>query len=475
VNQPITVADGTTGEKRGWRTAGPPPYPLVVVLWFLYLFSPTKLITYYIPSTRVLSWLPELLLWVCAIQWVRSPVKKRGFPAYTRFMLLLIFGTGVAFILGNWGLARDTLRHMYQLYLLGLITLTFCTTPSRAQPILGLYLGYFVWFGLWGLISLKTSPLADNINPGARSIVFWHPSFDNRDAFGPLMVAGLAYSIYYLQAIRAIKTRARAFWGWLSIGLSILGFVTSFGRGAFVGFLASAASIWLRSRRKVALLFAALLAAGAFWLVAPQLLSRYMASMQTITAEGMESGTGGDRSDLWNVAWREFLWSPVVGVGTNNYGIASQRVVSPDERSAHGYTQARLWGRSAHSAPMTILSEYGLLGVIIALLVIVDFFRTNRRIRIAADRPLHTANANDCAFPPGYVKATALGLNAAFLTFCISGIFYELIYTSLFWTVIVLNRMLYFSSGADVPIDARPLVETASNEAPTEDRFAATG
>ena len=120
-----------------------------------------------------------------------------------------------------------------------------------------------------------------------------------------------------------------------------------------------------------------------------------------------------------------------------------------------GYTPGRLWGRAVHSAPMTILAEYGLVGAIVAVLLVVDFFRTNRRIRKHATKLPSTvlSEAND--YPPGYVNAVALGLHAAFLAFCVSGIFYEIIYTPLFWTVAVLNRMLYFTSGASVRYEAK--------------------
>jgi len=436
--------------RRGWRAAGPWPYQLVVILWFLGLFAPFKLIPYYIPPTRPLSWLPELLLWLCAIQWIRWPGPKHGYPAYTGFMLLMIFGTGVAFMLGNWGVARETIRYMYQDYLLGLITLTFCTTLARARPLLGLYFGSFLWYGLWGLISLKTSPLSEAVNPGARRIIAWHPDFDNRDAFGPLMVAGFAYSIYYLRANRAVRTRVRSIGGVLSMALSLLGFITSFGRGAFLGFLVATTSMWLRSRRKLAIVIAVALVVVAFSFVAPQLASKYLATMQSITGEGMEKGTGADRAAVWSIAWREFLSSPIVGVGTADYGPAGLRVLGREEIGVGGYTRGSLFERVPHSAPMRILAEYGLVGVVIVLVLVVDFFRTNRRIRRhAAD--LSGSSAGDMeGSPAGYVPAVALGLRVVFLTFCVSSIFYELLYSSLFWNVIVLNRMLYIASGAQL-------------------------
>ena len=450
-----TMAQTVTNTRHKPAPVSSPPYRFVAFLWFLYLFAPAKLIAFYIPASRPITWLPEFLLWICAVQWLRSPVEKRGYPAYTRFFALMVIGTILAFFIGNWGLARETLRQMYQYYLLGLITVTFCSTPQRARPILRLYFGYFVWYGIWGLISLKVSPLSDDINPGARSIVYWHPNFDNRDAFGPLMVAGLAYSIYYFQATQANRTRLGSMWVALNMVLGILGFVTSFGRGAFVGFIAAATAMWLKSRRKIAAVAVTAVVIVSFALLAPKLTARYWTSMQTITGEGMDSGTGADRKGLWNVAWREFLWSPIIGVGTSNYGIATQRVVRVDEDVGHGYTQGRLWGRSVHSTPLTILSEYGIIGVITAALLVIDFFITNRRTRLKGRLP-SPETADPDAFPPGYLEAIALGLNAAFVTFCVAGIFYEIIYTPLYWTVIVLNRMLYYASGADLARKAIP-------------------
>jgi O-antigen ligase len=456
VNASATAAEAAVNPRRGWRDAGPRAYVLLVVLWFLCLFAPFKLIPYYVPAARPLSWIPELLLWVCAIQWLRWPAPRRGYPAYTWFMVVLIFGTGVAFVLGNVGVAREVLRVTYQYYLLGIITLTFCTTPERARPILALYFGYFLWYGLWGLISLKISPLGRDVDPQMRSIVPWHTSFDNRDAFGPLMVAGVAYSMYYWHANRAIRTRAQTAWCALSMGLCTLGFITSFGRGALIGFLAAATSMWLRSRRKIAVLAGLAVAIAAFAFIAPQLSSRYLESMETITSEGMSAGTGADRADLWSIAWREFLSSPIVGVGTANYGPAGQRVLSPEEQTAGGYTRGRLFERVPHSAPMEILAEYGLFGVAVTLVLVVDFFRTNRRTRINAAKLAGSCSATPGGFPAGYVHATALGLHAAFLAVCVSSIFYELLYTPLLWTIIVLNRMLYFSSGADLGYQSSP-------------------
>lgn len=425
-------------------------YRMVVWLWFLYLLAPIKLVTFHVPALRPLSWVPELLLWACAIKWLRLKSDKRGYPAYSAFFYLTVVGILVAFLLGNWGISRTIVRQLYQFYLLGLITLTVCITPERARQILRIYFVYFLWFGIWGLVSLKLSPLGQDVDPAARIIVYWHVNFDNRDAFGPLMVAGLVYSFYYAQATKSVRTKQETYLLALTIPLNIIGFLTSFGRGAFLGFVTAAFSMWCRSRKKAVSIVAIIAAAISFSIVAPQFAERYWNSMQSIFEEGTQKGTGADRKVLWTFAWREFLTSPVFGVGTANYGIAVMRVVSPEESIRHGYGASGLYGRNVHSTPMTLLSEFGVIGVIMWSVLVIDFFRTNRRIRRAANsQPTDDRSApSTSVFPPGYVHAVALGLNVVFLSFCVSGIFYEIIYTPLYWNVLMLNRMLYYASGA---------------------------
>jgi hypothetical protein len=192
VNTHPRTPEANVNLENGGRDVSARAWNLLLSVWFLYLFAPHKLLQFYVPASRPLAWLPELLLWGCAFHYLRSPARKPGYPAFTRFMLMMVLGTVVAYVLGNSGLARAILRYFYQYYLLGLITLSWCTTPRRARSLFTMYLGYFVWFGLWGLISLKTAPLTATTDPGSRAIVYWHPDLDNRDAFGPLMVAGLA-------------------------------------------------------------------------------------------------------------------------------------------------------------------------------------------------------------------------------------------------------------------------------------------
>jgi len=420
---------------------------LTLCLWILFLFEPFRLIGYYASGLAPLKWIPELLLYGTSLLWVFSSGTKRHLKWFTAFFGLMLLGTVIAFFLGNWGIARLMDRQMFQYYGLGVLTLTFCNSPQRANTVLRVYLLSFLYYGIWGLISLRLAPLADSADPGAREIVYWHIHYVNRDGFGPLMVMGFSLS-YFLYS--AVTTRLMKFLIVLSLVLCFLGIVISFGRGVFLAFLVVLGYIWFRTRHKVLFTVALAVMLVAFVASSPEFASRYWATMKTIFSEGAAAGTGLDRKILWGWAWREFLFSPIFGVGTGNFGIAVFRVVGPSEMVASGYTAGSLWGRVLHCAPMTVLCEYGLVGVTVALFLVRDFFRTNRRTRIFARNlavPGDTGSDRDNFFsPPSHVVTVSNGLNITFVATLVCAFFYELLYTPLIWHVIVINRLAYIAA-----------------------------
>jgi O-antigen ligase len=304
---------------------------------------------------------------------------------------------------------------------------------------------YILYFAIWGILSLKLSPI-DHTDPGLRTIVPWHPWLDNRDGFGPLMVIGLVYSFYYYQAAESRRLKLLSL---ISLIFCTAGIVLSFGRAVFVAMAITIVFMWYQSKKKIygmfLLIAAAILIFFTISLISPD--NRYWETMQTIN-NGLSEGTGADRSVLWGWAWREFINYPIFGVGTGNFGIALVKLVPLDEALRHGYTEGRLWGRALHSAPFTILSEYGLVGTIAVVFLIIDFINTNRKNRNFSHALLkgEVSKTNENRHPQARVfYYISLALMACFLSFWINGFFYEIIYTSFLWNLIVINRLLYIN------------------------------
>ena len=287
-----------------------------------------------------------------------------------------LFGTVIAFNDGNWGIARQINRQIFQFYMLGILSFSFFNDKEKLNKLFYLYFLHIFYFAIWGILSLKLSPMGD-LDPGLRRIVPWHPWLDNRDGFGPLMVIGLVYSFYYY---RAVESRRLKLLSLISLIFCVAGIILSFGRAVFIAMAITIVFMWYQSKGKLYGMFL-LIAAAAIILLAVSIISpdnRYWETMQTINV-GLSEGTGADRKVLWGWAWREFINYPIFGVGTGNFGIALVKLVPLDEALSHGYTEGRLWGRALHSAPFTILSEYGLVGTLAVIFLIIDFINTNRK------------------------------------------------------------------------------------------------
>lgn len=438
-------------------------YRITLLIWILFLFDPTRTITHYLPALGPLKWIPELTLYAGVVIWLASPVPKRHLKWFTVFFGLAIFGTVIAFLFGNWGLARLVVRRLFQHYGLAVLTLTFINTPRKAESVLKLYFLSILYYGFWGVLSLGMEPIQDEIDPGVRQIVFWHIDFNNRDGFGPLMVMGLALCFYLVQASRHYMWRILAT---MATVFCVIGLVTSFGRGVFLASLVAVLWIWAGARRKVTGIVVMVVAVFLFGTLAPEFSERYFASMQTIFSQGTSSGSGYDRSVLWGWAWKAFLSSPIFGVGTGNFGIAIFNVITPAEIAAVGYTPGRLWGRALHSAPMTVLSEYGLLGATAIIMLCVDFVRKNRyMVRVAKQSSLSAPPAGatfDLTHAPTRLLV-ARAFMAMFLSLCVAAFFYEILYTNLLWHLVTLNTLVYLVSTPEpqtrtMPLAPRPFV-----------------
>jgi O-antigen ligase len=99
---------------------------------------------------------------------------------------------------------------------------------------------------------------------------------------------------------------------------------------------------------------------------------------QTTTSSTRLGSVGGQRYDLWRVAWSEFADNPVAGVGEGNYSFDYFRKRETDRNLS-----------DPHSLPFQLLAETGLVGtgLFVALLIALGVAIAQRvRSALAADR-----------------------------------------------------------------------------------------
>lgn len=394
------------------------PLLTVFVLWVLVVFDPHLWV-----APGLLGPIPKFIyLGLAVMILLQAPGRVWYFP-----LLILIVGAIISSgSAENIGVAQDLIVKILLLYyILAIGSLTFVTSIEKTTLLLHLFLWQFLWWSFHANIQ--------------RGLVPWHPDLGNEDGLGPLMVIGMAYCYYFGVATRKRSLRWMAFF---FAGLCVLLVVSSFARGAVVAAGVVLVYSWLRSPRKGQAFVAALCGLGIFVLFANILFpgGTFWQEMSTIS-EGFDTGTGLDRWFLWKTAWYAFLARPIFGVGAANTGIFVGNYLFWSDPGMVEYFASpdRLYDLRIHSLYLEVLSEFGLVGASAFVALVVDFWKRNSELRsrqfIDAWRSVTEQRLD--------LRMLSLALEAGMVGFLAGGVFYNQLYPHWFYSLLVLNRLLY--------------------------------
>lgn len=213
------------------------------------------------------------------------------------------------------------------------------------------------------------------------------------------------------------------------------GIVMAFSRGAAVGLvillLVAGSLRMIRGRHLVSLV----VAGGFIIAVMPTYRDRLASIPKAVhvlqggSAETEVDGSSRERVTIMIAAWHTFLDHPVIGVGPDSFPEHSQRY-------AHQLDRERLLvERPAHSLPLGLLAEHGLLGAFaFTLAVVVTMARLLRVRRMCRERG-------------GVHEGLAAGFILAIPAYLAAGLFLHLSYARFFWC------MLGLAAAADHAIE----------------------
>jgi O-antigen ligase len=390
-------------------TVQPPQLRLLHVFWVLMVFELDQFLA--VKTGLPFYVLPTLL---APVLFFHTLSYGRRRALYWPIMLFLAMHLGAALLAPNAGLARPPFKFIAYMTLLLASTASFVDSPRRMTYLLKLYLLSFAWYAVQGVIHGK---------------VPWHHLLSNEDSFGPLMVIAMPFAFFFAQATSSKR------WRWVALGvfaLSILGLITSFARGAGLAGAVALCYIFLFSSNKIRtiayLIGAAVVAVPIAGALLP--LDAYV--------KEIKSSAGGDegRMIIWNMAWRVFKTNPVIGVGAGNNGVVAQRIATPEEAEAmwSGY-----YFLAVHNTPIEILSEEGLVGLVIWGTMIVGFFRWNARLRRKDARE----NWAGCGGAELDLREVSRGLDGSMLGYLTSSLFYNQLYIHWFWSLLTISYALH--------------------------------
>ncbi|MGH7030470.1 MAG: putative O-glycosylation ligase, exosortase A system-associated [Stellaceae bacterium] len=310
------------------------------------------------------------------LAWLLSQRESKFPPASKTTWLLImlgvwvsvtsIFGTGPPDqIYQHWLLAEKML-------LMTVVAYTLTTTRARLDQLLLVCVFSIAFYGIkGGLASLLLTGGGSRIfGPRGTMIA------DNND-LGVMLTMILPLMFYIRERYQRRWTRRLLL---VLIGLTFLGDVFTYSRGALVALCAMGAVLWWRSRRKVATAMLIALAAFGVWSFAPPQWFNRMGTIQTY----QQDTSAESRLYFWRLAWAMAKKRPITGAGFR---------WSFDPESVN----RQLWDsglrplehpRAPHSIWFQMLGEHGFvgLGIFVAILLSVTL-DARWLVRHSRDRP----------------------------------------------------------------------------------------
>lgn len=210
-------------------------------------------------------------------------------------------------------------------------------------------------------------------------------------------------------------------------GLTVLGVLSTFSRGGFIGLVVTIAMLVLRSRRK-ALCLTLIILGG---LVVTSVLSTNWYNRIASISEYRQDGAAQERIEAWMVATRVALDSPITGGGF--------RTLQPEIYWRYGYGTVDR-ERVAHSIFFQVLSEQGFVGLgIFVALIGSTLISLGRVARMTAITPASSE-----------LGKVARAVQTSLIAFVVSGAFLSRAYLDIFYHLIAIAAVLTKLAGQRV-------------------------
>lgn len=245
------------------------------------------------------------------IGYLRLQPNPMGVTSYREFWLLLWIwvACAISLIMSNYALEPKAWYYsteMLKLWILGWLMLGLAYQKEHLIKLQHVSLATLSFLSIWGIQQhFLGNARLEGMGGGAYG-----------DSNGVAAVGVLYFPIALNNALTAKNKKWKCLW-FLSAALIAGLIIFTQSRGGFLGFIAGVAYLFLRTRKKKALVAVCTLAA---LMASPFLAQEYTKRLETITAEeGERDFSAGSRLVLWNAGVLMFMDHPIFGVGLLNF------------------------------------------------------------------------------------------------------------------------------------------------------------
>ncbi len=394
---------------------------LIFILYLVYIFM-----DYGRPPNPMK--IPMIISIISFLGWLLLPTKKWNTQIICFILFLGVMGLGGLLVARNgYSAFWVTYGAVVKLVFICIPLIHFVNSFRKVTLFINTLLAVFLYIGIFAVFSGGFGPSGSG---GGQD--------ENYVASAMTMGIPLAYFSYFL----AQKTSRKILFGAM-LAIFIMAVVVGFSRGGFVSMVAVFAYLFVMAPKKLRGGFIVILViAGLVTFASPE----YWEEMKTITDTKEE--TADLRLETWSIAWRMFLHNPLLGVGPGNFYWNIGDYQSEAQWEKYGRRLALV----THSLYFELLSDLGLAGAILFLLIIYNNYKDMRFVIRQKQEQENNLQNGKTSLSPEEQKAFladlthaehyAYALIGSFIGFLSSALFLSMLYFSYFWMLTALTVAL---------------------------------
>lgn len=372
------------------------------------------------------------------LAWLLSQRESKFPPLNKTTVLLVVLGVWISVTsIFALGYPADVYNHWdraEKMLLMTIVAYTLTTTQERIDQLLLVCVFSIALYGIKGGVSSLLTGGANRVFGPEGTMIG-----DNND-LGVMLTMILPLMFYLRERYQKRSVRQLLL---VAIGLTFLGDIFTYSRGALLAMCAMGSMLWWRSRQKLATAILIALAAFGAWSFAPEAWISRMGTIETY----QQDSSAESRIYFWRLAWAMAKERPITGAGF-------QWTFNPAEvnRQLAGSGLPPLeMPKAPHSIWFEMLGEHGFVGLGIFIAIVASAFTDARwLVRRTRDKP-------------ELLWANNLGrmAQAALIGYCVGGSFVtQAMYDGFYALVIIIAAARRIADGQlesrSVPELARP-------------------
>lgn len=307
--------------------------------------------------------IPMIISLVLVVAWIICPAKKMNLQIVCFLILLGVMSIGMVTAVNYFSVYQALTTMTVTLLCICIPLIHVVDSLRKIRIFINALIVTFLYVGIWAISH-------GGNGPGG--------SAGGQDENYTSAMMCIAVPLAYFSILSTQRRSAKIFYG-VALAIYVAAVVVSLSRGGFVGLVGAGLFCILNSPKRKQALIALVIAALLMAMVAGP---GYWEEMGTIT--DTEESTADLRLEFWLIAWRMFLYNPLLGVGAGNFrwNAGDYQSIEQLEKFGHPLTNSVV----VHSTYFEILAELGLIGTVLFVMILFRTFKDLWRIR-SDERP----------------------------------------------------------------------------------------